>query len=137
MLFAEHPLLGDKDFPVHQGGPVGLDTLQILHRVPEIITGGAQIGADLYIGGDLEAVGRYAQERSLEALRTMRLLVGYAGWSPGQLEFELENGSWLPAHAEAEWLLSERADSMWKRVVRGLGDSVPGLGQEPPDPSWN
>ena len=42
-LFDEHPLLGDLEHLVMDGGPVGRDHLQILHRLPVEIPGGVEI----------------------------------------------------------------------------------------------
>src|SRR5947209_934033 len=56
-------LLGDlvpdmaySEIPVFIGGPVGNDTLHFIHRVPEKIDGGIEIGEGVYWGGDFETV---------------------------------------------------------------------------------
>lgn len=49
-LLPEHPLLSQQRFPVHNGGPVGRDTLQFLHRVPRRIPGGVEVSEGLYLG---------------------------------------------------------------------------------------
>jgi len=136
-LAPDHPLLGKQRFPVFSGGPVGLDTLQFLHRVGAEIPGGVEIGAGLFLGGDVDALARYL-ERELEAARrNVRLLVGYSGWAAGQLEGELATGSWLPAALEADWVFLEDAQATWRNVLRSLGEEASGLADLPPDPSWN
>ncbi|TMA35639.1 MAG: hypothetical protein E6J87_03170 [Deltaproteobacteria bacterium] len=51
----------------------------------------------------------------------MRLLLGYAGWGPGQLESELAEGAWLLAPAEGHVVFDVAFDEMWTHVVRSLG----------------
>ncbi len=61
--------------------------------------------------------------RSLMAERhsDLRLLLGYAGWGPGQLEGELVEGAWLLAPLRHEIVFATAAADMWERVVRDLG----------------
>ena len=84
------------DAPIYFGGPVQTDRGFVLHaptgdwqstlRVRDII--GLTTSKDI-----LEAVGRgEGPERILVTL-------GYAGWSPGQLEHELSQNAWLTVEA--------------------------------------
>jgi putative transcriptional regulator len=51
----------------------------------------------------------------------MRLIVGYAGWGPGQLEAELEESSWLLSDVDRDLLFTTPPDQMWERAIRRLG----------------
>ena len=84
------------DAPIYFGGPVQTDRGFVLHapagewqatlRVKDLI--GLTTSKDI-----LEAVGRgEGPERILVTL-------GYAGWSPGQLEHELSQNAWLTVEA--------------------------------------
>jgi len=82
-----------KPFPLMDGGPVDRDHLFVLHKRPDLIDGGKQIPNGLYLGGNLEQV--------IEAINTgggnpqeIQLFIGYCGWDEGELEAELEEGSW-------------------------------------------
>lgn len=130
------PLRG-RDLPVHNGGPVGEDQLQFLHRVPALIPDGLPISGDLHFGGDAEAMvaavgdGRVTPDE-------LRLYVGYAGWGAGQLEDELGVGSWVPAPASTDLVFDPREEeSLWRHALRGLGPGGEELSQLPPDPTWN
>jgi putative transcriptional regulator len=50
-----------------------------------------------------------------------RLIVGYAGWSPGQLEAELESSAWLISEVSHDLIFSTPADAMWETAIRRLG----------------
>jgi len=136
-VLAEHPLLREQSVPIFQGGPVGLDTLQIVHRVAEHVPGGVELIDNIWIGGNLTDVASYVEEAPAEAARNVRLFLGYAGWSPGQLELELALGSWLPAPSHADCIFSADTDSVWRDVVGSIGGPGAGLENQPPDPSWN
>jgi len=80
-------------FPLMDGGPVDRDHLFVLHKRPDLIDGGEQIPNGLYLGGNMEQV--------IQAINTgnanpqeIQLFIGYCGWDEGELETELEEGSW-------------------------------------------
>jgi putative transcriptional regulator len=142
-VFAGADVLGQLDvpelpeFPVFIGGPVGQDTLQVLHSVPKKIPGGIEIANGIYIGGELPAVLRYLLDDVEAAARTVRLTLGYAGWGEGQLEVELATGSWLPAAGDASVVFRSDVTTLWRDVVRSIGGAIGGLADQPPDPQWN
>ncbi|CAG0994101.1 hypothetical protein BURK2_02563 [Burkholderiales bacterium] len=86
-------------YPVHFGGPVHGDRGFVLHTPP----GGwkeslpVQGGMALTTSKDvLEALGRG------EGPEKFFITLGYAGWSPGQLEHELAQNAWLTVGASPE-----------------------------------
>jgi len=50
-----------------------------------------------------------------------RLIVGYSGWSPGQLEAELQASAWLISDIDHDLIFSTPADRMWEAALRRLG----------------
>jgi putative transcriptional regulator len=82
-----------KPFPLMDGGPVDRENLFVLHKRPDLIDGGKQISNGLYLGGNMDQV--------IEAINTggankqeIQLFIGYCGWDVGELEAEVEEGSW-------------------------------------------
>lgn len=136
-LMPDHPLLARQKRGVYTGGPVGLNTMQFLHSLPARIPEGIDLGRGLWLGGDLEALAAYLAEFGPEADRHVRLIVGYSGWSSGQLESELASGSWVPAPLELAWIFETDPSIVWRRVLRSLGGDAAGLEDLPPDISWN
>ena len=51
----------------------------------------------------------------------IRLIVGYAGWAPGQLEAELEESAWLLSDVDRGLLFATPPEQMWERAIRRLG----------------
>lgn len=135
-LFPEHPLLHSCTLPVYQGGPVGMDTAQFLHRRPDLISGGEELASGVFLGGDFDALSSLLLAEPASVSRDVRLLLGYSGWGPGQLDDELRGGSWLPAILSPEVLFGEGEESSWRAVIRSI-EGLGGLSHQPPDSSWN
>lgn len=136
-LLPEHEGLSGATAKVHGGGPVGLDTLQVLHRAPGVLGGGVHLGAGLYLGADLEDVAAHLADGPRPATE-VRFVVGYAGWGAGQLDGELQDGSWVPRPLDPALIFSDDpGEVVWRRALRGLGESGVGLASQPPDPNWN
>lgn len=83
-----------KPFPLMDGGPVDRDNIFVLHKRPDLIDGGEQISNDLYLGGNMEQVIG-AINTSAANQQEIQLFIGYCGWDVGELEAEVEEGSWL------------------------------------------
>ena len=82
-----------KPFPLMDGGPVDRDHLFVLHKRPDLIDGGKEMTKGLYLGGNMNQV--------IEAINTtgvnhqeIQIFIGYCGWDIGELEAEVEEGSW-------------------------------------------
>jgi putative transcriptional regulator len=67
----------------------------------------------------------------------VRVFVGYAGWSPGQLEDELGKGAWVVADALPTDLVTPRPDRLWRDVLRRQGGRTAWLANVPGDLSVN
>ena len=70
----------------------------------------------------------------------LRVFDGYAGWGPGQLESELEQGGWLVADGLNDTIFCDH-DNLWQRLVGEIGRDIltSGIRSEhlPSDPSVN
>jgi putative transcriptional regulator len=71
------------------------------------------------------------------ALRGLRVFAGYAGWGPGQLESEREEGSWLVVEARDDDLLSPVPERLWREVLLRQGDDVRFWATFPEEPAHN
>jgi putative transcriptional regulator len=73
----------------------------------------------------------------LPTLETVRVFAGYAGWSPGQLEGEVEEGAWWVLDALPGDAFSPRPELLWQQVVRRQGAPIAFAAHYPPDPALN
>jgi putative transcriptional regulator len=119
-LVVNRPLVTTgRDLEVWVGGPVEQDRSWIL------------VGGEEYddLPGNRIADGLslskspYLLQRLLEPdpPPNARLLVGYAGWGPGQLEAELNASAWLIGEVDRELIFNTPPDRMWETAIRRLG----------------
>ena len=81
-------------FPLYEGGPVDTEHLFCIHRQPGIITGGALVAHNVYLGGDFKQAVRYINT-STTAPGNIKLFIGYCGWDDNELDEEIAEGSWI------------------------------------------
>jgi putative transcriptional regulator len=135
-LESDSVLLAGRRDPIWAGGPVQMETLQILHRLGSEIPGALHIVDDVHLGGDAPVVRALIEKRQ-PLPEQMKFVLGYAGWGAGQLEQELEQGSWIVTTADADLVFDPSPRKVWRRALRALGEPYAPLADEPPDPSWN
>jgi putative transcriptional regulator len=128
----------DEDFawdkPIHLGGPVAGPFVAI-HAIEDL--------------ADLEVIpGVY---HTFEATKVQELIsrkpepslavVNYAGWGPGQLQGELDDGSWLTLPATPSHVFGCGTEDRWKVLVRETNarklSEFLGVGNVPLDPRLN
>jgi putative transcriptional regulator len=66
-----------------------------------------------------------------------RLFSGYAGWDAGQLESEIEGGSWYVVPADEGDPLTAEPEDLWQSVLHRQGGVLSVLSRIPVDPSCN
>lgn len=124
---------------VFQGGPVALENALALARLPgedeplgwRALDGGTEVARVGLV--DLEAPpGLLAAE-----LLQLRVFAGYAGWSPGQLRTEVEEGSWYLVPAEAGDVFAGDPERLWQNVLRRQGGDLAFVATFPEDPTLN
>ena len=103
---------------VHFGGPVESGRGFVLHSddyVQEstlVIDAGVSLTATTDV---LKAIARGGgPKRSLLAL-------GYAGWSPGQLDAEIQANGWLHADPDDELIFGGNLEGKWEQAIAKLG----------------
>jgi putative transcriptional regulator len=118
------------------GGPVQTDTLHYLHRHGDTVTDAVGITDGVMWGGDFELIrAMIAADATSEA--DLRFYLGYAGWSAGQLQAELDQGGWFLTDAHPEDVFIPDSDALWRSVLRRMGGEYAILANFPDDPRMN
>ncbi|AFZ66147.1 YqgE/AlgH family protein [Deinococcus peraridilitoris] len=98
------------------GGPVEPQVGWCLYETPTGKPGELRLAATLHVTSGLEVL-----QEVLEQGGEFMLLLGYAGWSAGQLELETRAGSWVFLEAGPELALQIPAEERWDKAWELLG----------------
>ncbi len=108
---------GDNSRLVYQGGPVQTDRAFLLHisehEGPETET----IVDGIRLSYSLESL-RLIVENPPDKLR---VFLGYAGWSPGQLAEEVTQGAWLVMSPLANLVFGSGDEEIWNAALKEMG----------------
>ena len=115
------PVSTDRELQMWVGGPVEPHSSWVLvgeepSEAEEVR--GMKIADGLYLSTSPDVLRRLLEP--IPPPRT-RLIVGYSGWGPGQLEAELEESSWLMSDIDRDLMFNTPADRLWEAAIRRLG----------------
>ena len=113
------PVQDAADMVVHYGGPVETGRGFVLHS--------KDYASDLSTLAVSDQFGMTATLDILEEIargegpKHALMMLGYAGWGPGQLEGELARNAWLTADAPANLVFQVTAGQKWSAALESLG----------------
>lgn len=105
--------------PVHFGGPVETGRGFVLHSA-DYRADEATMKVDEHTSMTATLDILHAMARNRGPTRAI-VALGYAGWSPGQLEAELQANGWLACPADQDLLFSSDEDTKWDKALAKLG----------------
>jgi putative transcriptional regulator len=112
------PMHIQKDVHLYVGGPVEPNRAWVLTAHRELDGDAVEIVSGVYLSAAPELI-RHALQSSPDP--QVRLVIGYAGWAPGQLDDELAASSWLMAPVQADLVFETPLAAMWETAIRRLG----------------
>ncbi len=122
--------------PLSVGGPVQPNTLHVLHRFGDKVGECIEVLEEVYWGGDFESIQELVKTTQTSC-EEIRFFLGYAGWSPGQLDAEIEQDGWILTPTENSYIFKEDPEHLWKRILRRMGGEYALLANFPDDPRMN
>jgi putative transcriptional regulator len=101
----------------HYGGPVELRLGFVLHTAEYARPETERIAGDIALTSE-EAVPEVLSDIAHGAgPRQSLFALGYAGWAPGQLEGEIERGSWIAVPADPALVFDPDHTQKWERAM--------------------
>jgi putative transcriptional regulator len=97
---------------LYWGGPVQMNSLRALLRTDTPPRGAEAIVDSVH----LVRIDDTLKDKPAD-LASLRLFIGYAGWSAGQLDHEMARGSWHVVPASDETVFAENPRALWKRLT--------------------
>ncbi len=116
------PLAGDSGLTLWTGGPVEPHRGFLLLGADPGPGQGERISDGFHLTASVEVLRRVLEAPPEHAGQEhCRLLLGYAGWGPGQLDSEITASSWLTAPPDPGLVFDTPPEEMWERAIRSLG----------------
>jgi putative transcriptional regulator len=106
------------------GGPIHPDEAFMLHNNPALKNESVVLGPDIYLGSLLPLDPE-------DTSHNMRLVFGYSGWGPQQLEKELSRGLWIEAGNETHKVFLNPIEEQWHLILKTLGGKYQALASFP------
>ncbi len=111
------PYAGEPSKRVRQGGPVQPEQGLVIYGPEYEDPEGRPVVDGLHVSASTGTLTR------LCALKSGRFhcYAGYAGWGPGQLEREINEGSWIVRPVDARLVLDRPPEDVWTTALRDIG----------------
>ena len=94
------------------GGPVAHWQLVLLIRSATDLEGAERVIEDVHF-----TASRLVLEKVLESESEFRIYAGYAGWSAGQLEHEIDRGSWHVLPGDPDMVFDPVPQELWRELI--------------------
>ncbi|MDA8092196.1 MAG: YqgE/AlgH family protein [Nitrospiraceae bacterium] len=118
-LFPEVKELKNRQDPAFLGGPVEMYKafLLLASRSKNPPGKSLRIFNQIYISADMNALKAAAKDPASR----FRIYAGYAGWTSGQLESEINRGDWYILSADEKTLFDLPASEIWPELIGKSG----------------
>jgi putative transcriptional regulator len=104
--------------PIMFGGPVQDDRGFVLHTPSGRYSSSLSVTDDVAFTTSIDVLEAVANG---DGPQRMLVSIGYAGWSPGQLEEEISRNGWLTVGADAHVLFDLPAEERYNAAIKLLG----------------
>ncbi|MEM0910650.1 MAG: YqgE/AlgH family protein [Pseudomonadota bacterium] len=106
---------------VNMGGPVHQDRGFVLHSSQPGWSSSVELSSEIMLTTSKDILSHLASDTGPQ--KTL-VALGYAGWSPGQLEQEIQENSWLTLPFDMEILFDVPIQEKWQAAMSKLGVAV-------------
>ena len=115
-LFRDMRKPGKKQDKVYYGGPVEPRTLLVLLRTKRSARNARPVLKNVFVSSNREVIKQTLRKK--RAGDDYRIFMGYAGWTVGQLEREIQRGDWHVIEADAATVFHEDDTKLWPALIR-------------------
>ena len=107
--------------PIYLGGPVDASRGFVLHSGEYILENSSRVDRSFVVTANSDILRDIARgggpQHSLFA-------IGYAGWAAGQIEYELQENSWIIVDADKEIVFSKDHKMKWNKALSKVGETT-------------
>ena len=143
VVLLDHDASGSAGVVLNRATDIGVEELGLgLHDGavhPRVVFSGGPVEPRCLLGVTVDDRGSViaADLSSLTPGRPLRVFLGYAGWSSGQLMDELSERAWWVVEAAPTDVFTANPDELWFDIMGRFNDGRAALRFAPDDPSQN
>lgn len=115
------------DVSVNTGGPVEPNRGFVLHSADYVQDSTLVISEIVAVSATVDILKCLAEG---SGPRDSLLLLGYAGWGPGQLDAEIQENAWLHVELDADLIFNTDPDMKWPLALAKMGVDISMLSSE-------
>jgi len=115
------------DDPIYVGGPVEPQRGYILHTSDHMMPDSVTVTEDISLSVHVDMITEIS--RGLGP-RMFKIMLGYAGWSAGQLEDELKMNMWFHLNGSPATIFATRNEQVWDSCFNQLGINAGSLSSQ-------
>ena len=112
--FGAAPMSSKREVIVHYGGPVSRLQGFVLHSDDFLVESSVRVRDGLAMTADVKIIEAIA---SGTGPGQFLIMLGYAGWAPGQLEEEIKADAWFVLPADKTLIFGNDADKKWRQAM--------------------
>ena len=103
---------------IRSGGPCEHTRIWLVHGGAAPLPDAVTVTPGIHVGSSPTLLQTLADRRDIPVM----VFAGYAGWGPGQLEFELQRKSWLPSFGDidADLVFSTPPGREWEAALAAM-----------------
>ena len=128
--------LFDLDYTLYFGGPVNKDNLFFIHTLGKMVEKSIEVSKGLYCGGNFEQLKELLLTGNANE-NHVKFFLGYSGWSPTQLDNEMQEHSWFVNSTSVKNVMKNTDRNMWRDEMKSMGEDFAMLSNYPDNPSLN
>lgn len=113
----------NNDYPLNYGGPVDLEALSLLLRTDHPPDGIFKIHEGFYFTRETRVFDKVIARQP--SASDLRVILGYAGWAPNQLESEIKRSDWRIVPGKAMQILDIDQNELWQHLIEQTGGMAP------------
>lgn len=115
------PITVTEDIPVYFGGPVESGKGFLIHNSDYTPNDPIKTHGDIALSSNIDILKNIVKGNGPEKLI---FALGYAGWTAGQLEKEIEDNSWLTVPATSELIFDCNNKDKWQQSAESIGIDI-------------
>ena len=124
------------DFPISVGGPVSNNTVHFIHTLGDQVPNSVAVTDGIYWGGDFDHIKNLIADGRISS-HQLRFFLGYAGWSPGQLDGEMKENAWLVGKIAPRMVMQGIESEFWSDILARYNNKYRAWANFPEDPGLN